>query len=229
MELTNLQLNRFLYKDNSELNTSDVDTSIFKDINTTQGVAAGLANPSIPQIPSNSVTTGSVIQTSLVQSTPKVDRVQIDPSDDSFKAFRSGKVVVLINKNGITFFNLQGISQSIIDETGVVTEGLVVNNFFDYKGELQPVQFLARVTGATGVILGPLSQVWTCVRNSAGNYTITHNLNSPIYNVYFTPTNGNNVCNMSVVGLNSFTVVWVDLTGTPIDTNFRLTLQNTQL
>lgn len=196
MQLLQLGLNRYLYRDNTELDTTNALASAYKDIGSEQGGATGgsgaTATGGGSSQPANSVAAGSVIQSSLLQSSPGDNRVEINPSDNFF-AYRDGGIVVRINRNGI-----------FSDE--IIARNLEVIDDFIYRGIKMPRVFAGVVASdGTGVIL-PTG--WTSVQNGTGDYTITHNLGSGSYVVVASPITGHFRCQIAVQTANTFQITW---------------------
>ncbi len=195
--LNDLSLNRFIKRDNRNIDPTDAGSSMFADINNNQGNASTVGNAggnssSSTSGQTNSVVPGSIIQSVTLQSSGSDDRIEINP-DDQLLAYNDGDVVVRINKDGI-------------DATNIVVENLDVTDEFTYAGAKQPQVFGGSIDGATGAALF-LPTGWTSVRNSVGNYTITHNLASPVwYTVVATPITGHFRTRIVSFGVNSFTV-----------------------
>lgn len=78
------------------------------------------------------------------------------------------------------------------------------------------------VTGAGSPTTNAIPTGWTVTRNSAGNYTITHNLNTLAYSVGGTCFHATTpyVLFVTNYSLNTFTVSTVNLSGTATDVRF---------
>lgn len=201
--LSELGLNRYLYRDNTELDTSNALSSAFKDISGEQGGAYGTSGnqASSTTNQASAIAPGSVIQSSTIQSSPGDNRVEINPND-TFRAFRNGAVVVLIDQNGIVAEDIE-VENLTVENADV--DVLNVNEIV-YDGVPLPVTFTGIVSSlGVGVIL---PSGWTSVQNGVGDYTITHNLNSASYTALVTPITGHfrgQVLNQTV---NTFDVTW---------------------
>jgi hypothetical protein len=153
--LGDLGLNRYLYKDTSGTDSSEQASST-NGSDGSNGSSGGGGGPA------TSIAAGSIIQSCLIQSSPGDDRVEIDPKDDSFKAYRNGEVVVQIDRDGIF--------AEVVD---VDVENLDVQNFF-MRGEPQPQLFYGNVASNGVGFLLPGG--WTSGTTGTGQYTITHGL-----------------------------------------------------
>jgi hypothetical protein len=117
--------------------------------------------------PATAVAPGTVIQSTIFQSSGSNDRVEITPNDQ-LVVYRDGVPVV------------------IIDQDGMSTTRTIVN-----KGFAQPVIIGAGFVNANGTVSPTVFPVgWTCTLLSTGRYEITHNLNSGDYCVLATPVAG---------------------------------------
>jgi len=214
MNLNELQLNRYLYKDYDTTNR-DTQGQIVTQSNgsTAGGSTSGTGTPSTA--PATSVAPGSVIISCLLQSSGSNQRIEINP-DDNFYAYRNGTVVVVINRDGVE------------------ADNLAADTAFIYQGIPQPVVFDGEINGITNAwITQPAG--WSAVKNGVGDYTITHSLNNPKTFVFFAPRNGHFRCKLNTVGVNSFNVTWQqsDYNGAgaylgevPVDVQFQFTLHS---
>lgn len=198
MQLSQLGLDRFLYKNNGTIPNVQNDVGAISDSGQGSNAGASEATSSGSQ-PGNGVQPGSPpIQSTLLQSSGGPDRVEINPDDD-FYAYNNNVVVVQINKNGITATEIDIITENV--------QELNVTDKFTYDGVLQPVMFTG-IVDSTGAAVS-LPPGWSSVRNSAGSYTITHNLNTIIpYMVTFSPITGHYRCKQGSRTANSFDVDW---------------------
>jgi hypothetical protein len=193
--LSDLGYNRFIQRDNRNLDNTDTGSSMFADINNTQGNqnTVGGVPPSQGAPAANGIQPGSQpIQSTIIQSSPSDNRIEINPND-TFKAYNAGQVVVLIDKNGITAAS-----------TG--TDTLNVSNTFNYQGEPQPVHYIGTVdiTGAgTDLPTG-----WTSTLFGTGTYIITHNLNTVDYKITCSPVTGHYRMKVAAINLNSVIIDW---------------------
>lgn len=185
--LPELGLNRYLYKDNGDLPSAENATA--QNTGGSNG-AAGASGASSE--PATSVAPGSIIQGSLLQSSPGDQRVQINPNNDSFEAFRDGQVVVRIDRDGIHADQI------------------------DILGVLQPQTFIGNVAANGVAILLPTG--WTSQQDPIPfvTYTVTHNLGDGDNGnavIVITPLDGGvgNAFGMIVSqGINSFSLAFVD-------------------
>lgn len=173
MNLTDLNLNRHLYRD---VQSGSPDSSLTSVNNVAPASSGGSSVPS----------PGSIITSVILQSSPSDDRIEINP-DDTLKAYNNGNVVVEINKDGIfadyaefdtvVIQNETVISQTVISETVETAdiETLNVTTVFTYKGIQQPVLYTGVVSIAG--VGNPLPSGWSTSLVSTGIYRITHNLN----------------------------------------------------
>lgn len=211
MNLSEIGLNRFLYKDGSLIDKSNAASSMDKDIGganvstttgngTSEGVEPG----------------GNPIQNTLLQSSGSADRVEINPNDE-FLAYNNEEVVVRINKDGIWAVN--GEIENLTSENAEI-EDLKVNNTFTYQGVVQPVMYCGEVQGnGVGVSLPAGWTVTTFAVNGSTPdpaypaytvngqyYIITHNLNTDPYFVNITPRSGHNRGRVAHISTNFFVV-----------------------
>lgn len=175
MQLSDLGLNRFLYKDTADTTNEDDVGDVADSANNSSGTGA-----------SSGILPGSPpIVSVLLQSSPGPNRVEINPNDN-FYAYNKNQIVVDINKDGI---NIKSPAH------------LTIN------GVPQPTVFAGIIEADGTAIILPAG--WTSVRNSVGNYTITHNLNTTIpFMVTFAPMNGHFRCSQNNRTANSFDVDW---------------------
>lgn len=224
MNLEELNLNRNLTKDGG----SSVD-AVSKSMSNAS--VADDSNPDAPQ-----VLTGTVISSCIVQSSASPDRVELSPyvtsetgapseftKLESLIAYAGNIAQVIINKKGI-----YGVNSSF---TNVVAQRFFYGQ--DSFGNIipQPQSFVGIIKGdGTGAWLPP---GWSSVKNSTGNYTITHNLNSHTYTVMVTPINSYYNLSINNFITNTFDVYSTkysfDGTGlfttiSPVDGDFTFTL-----
>jgi len=196
MNLSDLNLNRFLYRDSSQQSDSSL-TSSNAGITDFSG---GAGNGGVPE-------PGSIITSVILQSSPSDDRIEINP-DDTFKAYNGGEVVVLIDKNGITVDNavvvFTTIEEAYIDYAEITElvgdlaafNELTVNDSFVYAGVKQPQVFSGEINGTTGYFVGAVPTtpnspfIWGALRISDGLYIIAHYLANTNYDVTVTPGTG---------------------------------------
>lgn len=195
MNLDDLGLNRFLYRDNQNIDTTDAISSAYGDIGSNQGGAgAGSGTPG----QSNGVQPGSVpIVGTLLQSSSGDDRVEINPNDH-FYAYNNGDVVVDISKDGIIADEMVIVHQ--------VTEDLEVTNTFTYDGELQPVIYTGIIDSAGVISEAPVG--WTASILGVGTYSINHSLNSVDYKLFVAPLSGHYRSQISTRAVNNAVVSW---------------------
>lgn len=187
--LNDLSLNRFIKRDNRNIDPTDAGSSMFADINNNQGNAntvGGVGNSSNSTSgQTNSVVPGSIIQSVTLQSSGSDNRVEINP-DDQFLAYNDGDVVVRINKDGIEADYIDVID---MDAVNITVDNLDVTTEITYKGIVQPVLFSGEILGDGTVVTLPTG--WSVLRNSLGDYTFTHNLGAlNNYFVFASPVSG---------------------------------------
>lgn len=191
MNLSDLNLNRYLYRDYNESPDSLNSGNTYI---TNSPTAA----------PANSVAPGSVIQSVLLQSSPGDDRVEINP-DDHFYAYNAGNVVVSIGKDGIFADQSTIVNEDV--ETINVSSELNVDGDFVYHGTLQPVIFTGKIDSTGTPIFLPVG--WTATKFGVGTYIITHNLNSVLpYVVVAAPIDGHFRYQQSASNTNNFIIDW---------------------
>ena len=228
-DLTNLQLNRYLYKDNSTLDPSKINSSIFSNIGGIQGQSNTDQSPSAPQIPANNVAPGTVIVSCLLQSTSSKNRVEMNPNDDAFYAYNDGDRVVIINSQGIDARNIYVdyiTVRKAIDANLIQVLNLDVDGIFQYRGIPQPQIGHGHIEYDGNPVFLPTG--WTVTYNGPGDYTVVHNLNSGEYSVCITVISGDFICSSPIWNLNDFQVKTVDLLGNPTDCSFYFQLMNNQ-
>lgn len=113
MNLTELGLNRFLYKD---ISNQGADNSLFSS-NVSQ--SSGNTGSGSSNAPATSIAPGTIIQTS-----PSQNRVEMNP-DDTLRAYNNGQVVVQIDRNGISTFGQPqpGIYTGNVSAAGTISNG----------------------------------------------------------------------------------------------------------
>lgn len=243
MDLKSLKLNRFLYRDNGDVQKSDVVSSLFSTTQNNQGGGSGYENsPSTPQIPANGVASNSTIQSSKIQSSPSSYRMEIDPVDNTIKGYDNhNRLVILISptfgiqvgtdKQKSIFLFTDGNMEVVtltVEELIHIIGNFVLDGQFIYKGIIQPVNYMGSVVGATGALTQINMSGWSAVRNAVGDYTITHNLGNDFYTLFFTPINVAPVF-WTVVGISTtdFEVLFYDIAGAPVDpTGFQFELHD---
>ncbi len=204
MNLSDLGLNRYLYRDNGDINTTDPVASAFGDISNQTGSSTGGSSSSSNTGAANGLQPGSnPVVGVLLQSSAGDDRVEINPNDH-FYAYSDGEVVVDISKDGIVADYIEAKTSVIVNES---VDNLTVNDLITYLGAKQPVLYNGEVLGTTGTfVTSPPG--WTIVKNSTGIYTITHNLNTDPCYVFCAPRNGHYRYQMELVDANSFRISW---------------------
>lgn len=219
MNLTDLKLNRFLYRDNSLLPATDVLSSLFTQTQNDQGSVGGGVSVSAPQVPANALAPGTVVSAVLIQTSGGTYRVELNPKNNALIAYDShGAQTVYIDPTGI-YADKLFVKAELVEDLGV--DNLVVNDLFVFKGQIQPVQFYAEANGFAGTFLSAPSG-WSIVRNGVGDYTITHNLNTVTYYAFFTSEGFTAIFQMFPSSSTDFTVTAVDDTGAPVDTFFMI-------
>lgn len=199
MNLDDLGLNRYLYRNNSGMSASDATSSAYGDIGDSQGGSGVGGNTTNNNGASNGLQPGSnPVQGVLLQSSGSNDRVEINP-DDHFYAYRDGDRVVSIGRDGIFALN------SVIGTESV--DDLTVNHLTTYNGAPQPVLYNGEVEGGAGVFV-TAPPGWVLVKNSTGIYTITHNLNTDPCYVFCAPRNGHFRYQTELVDANTFRISW---------------------
>lgn len=91
--------------------------------------------------------------------------------------------------------------------------------------ELDRRTSFVNITGAGSPVVNAIPTGWSAVRNSAGDYTITHNLNTLSYGVVGSVLHATipYVFYVAAVTLNTFTIRTVTLAGVPTDVQFSCT------
>jgi len=212
MNLSDLGLNRYLYKDGQQTTSENAISS-----SEAQNNYVGTPGNNGASTQSNGLQPGSnPVQGTLIQSSASNDRVEINPSDNFF-AYNDGNIVVTINKDGITgssaviangefddllVNNLATIENLIVNDT-VTTEDLIVNDTFTYQGIPQPLVYWGIVTSGGG---GVLPTGWTATNPSTGVYLITHNLNRADYGIVCTPSSGHYRAQITNHNVNDITI-----------------------
>ena len=174
-ELSDLGLNRFIYRDNSNINSTSAISSAFENTATSQGTSSGGngggSSQGNDQLPAKDVVPGSIIVASLIQSSPRPERVQITPDTDSLSAYStSGNEVLRIDRNGIVSLDA--------DFQREIT----------YKTYVLPVTMRGGINfnGTYFIIPGG----WSSTQTGTGIYEITHNLGTADLVITVTPFNG---------------------------------------
>jgi len=161
MQLTDLGLNRYLYKDNA---TTNVDSSLLALNNVNDpysSVAGGGAGSTEADKPAKFIASGTIIQTS-----PSQNRIEMNP-DDTFKVYRNGEVVFEID---------QGNFSTIIPFFGdIITADTIDTNHFSRNGIEQPTQVVGNVS-ALGVLsdLSAGATGWSVIHLATGVYEIDY-------------------------------------------------------
>lgn len=156
MKTSDLKLDRYLYR---KANTTSAYEQ-FGDDKLTNAIEANTNRPATAVAP------GTVIQSTIFQSSGSNDRVEILPND-TLTVYRDGVPVVLIDQDGIS------------------TTRTIVN-----KGYPQPVIIGAGFVNAGGTPGTVFPSGWTCTNIGTGQYRITHNLGTTDYAVVLTPLAG---------------------------------------
>ena len=191
MNLNDLNLNRFLYRENTPETSSNIaNASNNKDFSSN-------GNGGVPE-------PGSIITSVILQSSPSDNRIEINP-DDTLKAYNNGEVILVIDKNGITVNNAVIVYTEIetadIDEAniGVVNadeanvddayiDTLEVLSYFIYAGAQQPQVFGGEIDDAGNAVSLPPS--WLSFYLSTGSYLIIHGLDNTDYQITVSPVDG---------------------------------------
>jgi hypothetical protein len=214
--LSDLGLNRYLQKDDSGLDTNNVESSISTDIANSQGGATGLAGAGSGQ--SNGIEPGSnPVQGTLLQSSGSNDRVEINP-DDSFYAYNNGNVVVTIDRTGIDTTNINAdvgnitevnsediVTNNLGATTAIILGNMAIGGALVYQGALMPAVYNGEVNAGGTFAFGPPG--WS-VSKSGGTYTVTHNLGKDPCYVVCSPRNGHFRYRITSITANSFAVSW---------------------
>jgi len=156
MKTSDLKLDRYLYR---KSNTTSAYEQ-FDDDKLTNAIEANTNRPATAVAP------GTVIQSTIFQSSGSNDRVEILPND-TLVVYRDGVPVVLIDQDGIS------------------TTRTIVN-----KGYPQPVIIGAGFVNAAGTAGTVFPSGWTVTNIGTGQYRITHNLGTTDYAVTLTPLAG---------------------------------------
>lgn len=193
--------NRYIYRDTSNYDTSDVSTSAYQDIAGSQNSNAnpGGGSTGNSTTPSNGLQPGSQpVQGVLLQTSGSDYRVELNP-DDHLYAYNDGDVVVTIGKDGIDADNIVARDHT--------TDNLNVMDLFTYDGINQPVVFSGEVLGSSGTfVTAPAG--WTIVKNGTGDYTITHNLNTDPTYLICSPRSGHFRYQIDAITANYVRVTW---------------------
>lgn len=157
MTLEDKNFDRYLYK----RSTTSSAFEQFGDDKLTNEIANSANKPATAVAP------GTVIQSTIIQSSGSNDRVEIDPSDQ-----------LIVYRNGVPVV--------IIDQDGIATTRTIVN-----KGFAQPVIIGAGFVNADGSVSPTVfPDGWSCTKLGTGRYQITHNLGTGDYCVLVTPLAG---------------------------------------
>lgn len=178
MKITDLKFDRFLYR---KANTTSAYDQ-FGDDKLTNAIEANTNRPATAVAP------GTVIQSTIIQSSGSNDRVEITPNDQ-LVVYRDGVPVV------------------IIDQDGMATTRTIVN-----KGFPQPVIIGAGFINASGTPSPTVFPVgWTCSKIANGRYQIVHNLGSGDYAILVTPLAGTTrEFSVETQNINNFTTRFYD-------------------
>ncbi len=156
MKTSDLKFDRFLYR---KSNTTSAYEQ-FGDDKLTNAIEANTNRPATAIAP------GTVIQSTIIQSSGSNDRVEITPNDQ-----------LVVYRNGVPVV--------VIDQDGMSTTRTIVN-----KGYPQPVIIGAGFVNAAGTPGSVFPQGWTVANIGLGQYRITHNLGTTDYAVTLTPLAG---------------------------------------
>jgi len=172
MNLQDLNLNRYLYKETS----SETSSNIADSSNNYADFSGG--NGGVPE-------PGSIITSVILQSSPSDNRIEINP-DDTLKAYNGGEVILVIDKNGIVVNNANIIYSNIdtadigtanitnLVATDTITKALNVITSFTYAGYQQPQVFGGEVTSGGSFVHGPPG--WSVTKTFTGTYFVIHAL-----------------------------------------------------
>jgi len=187
MNLQDLNLNRYLYKETS----SETSSNIADSSNNYSDFSGG--NGGVPE-------PGSIITSVILQSSPSDNRIEINP-DDTLKAYNGGEVVLIIDKDGIIVNNativysnineadigVANIEKANIDKanitdgnidtliaTDITTDTLDVTTTFIYAGYQQPQVFGGEVDSGGSFVNGPPG--WIVSKTFTGTYFVIHAL-----------------------------------------------------
>lgn len=177
MKLPDLNLNGFLYK--ATTNTSPYGGLGDEKLNNTIEQAANR--------PATAVAPGTVITSTIFQSSGSNKRIEILPND-TLIAYRNGTPILIIDRDGLA-------TALPIETAGIK------NNGFD-----QPTLIGAGFVNSSGTPSGTIFPAgWTSTKLSNGRYQITHNLNTLDYLVLTTPLAATTrEFSIESQGLNSF-------------------------
>ena len=202
MNLSDLGLNRYLYRDNGDLNNTNPVASAFGDITNQGGSSTGGSNTTNTGAANGLQPGSNPVVGVLLQSSAGDDRVEINPNDH-FYAYNNGDVVVDISKDGIVADNIVVQNETVVNSS---TDFLDVNDLFTYLGAKQPVLYNGEVLSSGSFVTSPPG--WTIVRNSTGIYTITHNLDTDPCYVFCAPRSGHYRYQTELVDSNTFRISW---------------------
>lgn len=224
MKLADLNLNRFLYKDNSNASTDNVLSSLSAQIQNYQSGISNIASPSAPQVQATGVAPNTVLPSSFFQSSPSSFRIEISPVDNSFRALDNyNRVIVLIDPTVGIVAQYEQVQLSNI-------KVLSISDYIAYRDTIFPMAFIGNVNGTSGsVVLLNATSSWAGTKNSTGDYTVTHNFGNTDYDVSFTPTPSGSTTGVTIqmynISANSFSVLFLDVTDSPKDSDFRFSFQ----
>ena len=174
-ELSELGLNRFIYRDNSNINSTSALSSAFENTATSQGTSSGGngggSSQGNDQLPAKDVVPGSIIVASLIQTRPTFERVELNPDQNALLVFDSA------NNNVLK-----------IDKDGLVTLDADFQREITYKTYVLPVTMRGGINfnGTYFIIPGG----WSSTQTGTGIYEITHNLGTADLVITVTPFNG---------------------------------------
>ena len=216
MQLRELFLNRFLFRDNAGISDA---SPLGSDVGGGGSGGGGSSSPA------NSVAPGTVIQSALIQSSGSDDRIEINP-DDTFRAYTDGEITTQIDRNGIFATNASVVDSVIINlEVDDISMFDPVSGFENVSimntgrvalfGEIQPVLFDGVVIGSLGLAIIPAG--WTLIKNGTGDYTINYDTTNwpPFvtpYNVTCSPGSGHFRYQIYAQSITGFSVSWQEST-----------------
>lgn len=213
--LQTLNLNRFLYKTAPQDSVYDPSAYILNQNNlpapTTTGSAGGFGGGSGGNGQANAIAQGTVIQSSLVQTTGGAERVELNPGGTA-------------NVPGIGTLDIpEGLwaYHGGIPSTGIRNGQIFTSRPIFYGGYIMPRQIGAGFVNSVGTPGTVFPTGWTVSNLATGRYKITHNLNRLDYIVLATPLAGTTrTTTIESANLNDFIVRVADLSPALIDTDF---------
>lgn len=186
MKTSDLKLDRYLYR---KANTTSAYEQ-FGDDKLTNAIEANTNRPATAVAP------GTVIQSTIFQSSGSNDRVEILPND-TFNVYRDGNLLMTIDSNGVTVNPNSSVPQY---QPNILGYGKINSD------------------GTPGAIFPP---GWTGGLASTGEVFIVHNLNVE-YGVLLTPITTNNIqATVTIYDPIFFkTLMYDTTTGLPTDTEY---------